>query len=457
MCCADWGVPLGGNAGSSVHFRSMAKALSELGHEVRLLVSNGCGPVVLPLPVERVAYRRFWPALHGFVERLRGRGPAEAQAPSRAGGFPLLSANPRQEQEPELSPHTRLYYQELPRLLDQAEELLFHRRSFAQAVSKSLATFMPHAVYERYALGQAGAAMALHAQRNGVAHLLEVNAPLAAERVRHGALRGFWAWAGLRDEVRLWRGADRVLCVSDRLAELVARAGTDRARIRVTPNGVDVEAFTPDRPKGALRRVLGLGDGQQLIGWLGSLSPGRGAEEFLRILARVFPKQPGARGVVIGDGPLAGDCRRLAGELGLGDRVRFTGAVDHQAVPGLLVDLDIAVVCYPRQEGLYFSPMKMGEYMASGLAVVAGRTGQMLDMVTHGVDGVLVDPGDDGAWSWEVLSLCRDASKRASLGRAARARALAGPTWRKNASAVEHEILAVRRQTAARGSNDRLA
>lgn len=450
LCCADWGVPLGGHAGSSVHVRAMARALADLGHAVRLVVSNATGPVTLDRPVQAVPYRCFWPAGHGFCERLRGRAPGEAAtmpapvATESAGAACGDTAGPGPT--PAESWKVRLYYRHLPRVADAVEELVWHRRRFARAVDRAVREFRPHGVYERYALGQTGTARALRRLGPGApAHLLEVNASLADERALRGELPGPLAWLARMEEARLWRRADRVFCVSEALWERAVLAGVSPDRVEVAPNGVDLVAFSPDRPRGSLRRLLGAGEADILVGFVGSLSPGRGGGEFLGIMARALPLVPAARGVVIGDGPLAGELRRLAVGLGLEDRVVFVGAVDHERVPSLLVDLDVALACYPKQDGFYFSPMKVLEYMACGLPVVCGRAGQMQQLVEDDCSGVLVEPGDMAAWSRAVVEVCRNPHRRARLGQAARRKALAGPTWEKNAGRVAATLEALAR------------
>jgi len=456
MACADWGIPLRGHAGSSVHFRCLANALTGLGHEVRLVVSNASGPAPCAHPVEAVPYRRFWPAVNGIVERLRGRSapPDTVQsvpASGKAGSSPLPGAHAEISTP---SWKTSLYYQKLPLHLDRIEELLFHRRSFGRAMARVLAEFSPDGVYERYALGQTGASWAARAAGpRSIPHLLEVNASLASERIERGELTGLWAgWSRLQ-EVRQWRRADGIFCVSGELRDKVVSAGSASGRVVVTPNGVDVDAFSPGRPKGALRRHLVAGEQDVLVGWLGSLSPGRGAEEFLRILALTLPLVPEARGVVIGDGNLAGELKLLAEKLGLAGRVVFLGAVPHADVPELLVDLDIAVASYPSSTGFYFSPMKVAEYLACGLAVVCGRAGQMRELVEDGISGILMEPGDLPAWGQAVAALCRDPGRRARIGQAARQVALKGPTWEKNARLVGDAVLALRNKGSRVGAS----
>ena len=453
MCCADWGVPVGGGAGSSVHLRAMAGALARLGHQVRLVVSNAGGAFQPGVPVETVGYRRLWPTLSAMVETIRGSRttapsrPAPPDAGPPSPDAPPLTDAPVPMGSRALSWKTRFYYETLPDFADRLEEYCLHPLQVEKALNRSIDAFVPDAVYERYALGQTGAARTVaRAGGNGPLHFLEVNASLVLERSAQGSLSGPWLRLAAQREVRLWRGVDRVFCVSEPLRRMVETAGADPARVLVAPNGVDVERFTPDRPKGALRRLLGVDSQTVLIGWLGALSPGRGAQEFLDIMAMTLPVVDDAMGVLIGGGPLEQACRRQAHDLGLDGRVAFAGMAPHETVPDLLVDLDIAVSCYPAQGENYFSPMKVAEYLASGLAVVAVRAGGADDMITDGVSGLVVEPADRHGWSLALTALCRDADLRARLGAQARRRALAGPTWLGNARRVEQEILACRRE-----------
>lgn len=460
LCCADWGVPLGGCAGSSVHVRAMARALSGLGHEVRLVVTNADGPSLPPQPVTIVANRLWWPTVRDGVEGFRAQGDkAPHRAPATESGGHNLTRDAAQATaaypgaQGASSLKTRLYYDHLPRWIDRFEELVWHRRRFESAVGKALVELQPHGVYERHALGQTGTSRAL--TRLGHAappHLLEVNASLADERTRRGHLPGFLGRLAQAQEAWQWRRADRVFCVSGALAETLARNGVAAERIEVAPNGVDITRFTPDRPKGFLRSRLGCDPQAVLVGYVGSLAPGRGAEEFLDIIAKTLPLAPHVHGVVAGDGPLSGELRRQARTLGLDGRLDFLGAVPHDLVPEVLVDLDIALACYPAQQGFYFSSMKLLEYMACGLATVCSRAGQMGELIEDGVCGILVEPGAAQIWAETVAALSRDAALRTSLGVQARRRALAGPTWEKNAGRVVEviEALAARRNGVGR-------
>jgi glycosyltransferase involved in cell wall biosynthesis len=91
--------------------------------------------------------------------------------------------------------------------------------------------------------------------------------------------------------------------------------------------------------------------------------------------------------------------------------------------------MDIAVAPYPADDGGYCSPLKLFEYLAAGLPIVASRTGAVTSVLRDGHDGVLVPPGDPGALAAALADLRADPARRAALGRAARRTAVRGHSW----------------------------
>jgi glycosyltransferase involved in cell wall biosynthesis len=113
---------------------------------------------------------------------------------------------------------------------------------------------------------------------------------------------------------------------------------------------------------------------------------------------------------------------------GLAGAAHLTGMVAPTQVPGLLASMDVAVCPYPKQR-FYFSPLKVYEFMAAGLPVVASRIGQLGELIEDEMTGLLCPPGDTTALADALDRLRRDPVLRRRLGQAARASAIRDHTW----------------------------
>nr|HNT36994.1 glycosyltransferase [bacterium] len=117
----------------------------------------------------------------------------------------------------------------------------------------------------------------------------------------------------------------------------------------------------------------------------------------------------------------------------IADSIRFTGMVAHEEMPEYLAAADVGVATFEDTEAVSAkSPLKIAEYLASGLPIVASRVGEVSRMV--GEAGLLVPPGDSEAVAEAVLRILADSDTIESLGRAARQRAEAIYNWDQTAS-----------------------
>lgn len=271
-------------------------------------------------------------------------------------------------------------------------------------LDRAAAEFHPDVIYERANLFHF--AGTLVAARRGLPLLLEVNAPLAQERARFGglALRRI-ATAGERF---VWRRATRVLPVTAVLAEHVRAAGVPAPRIAVVPNGIDLDDFppAPEPPRGE----------EIVLGFIGFLRDWHGLDALLRGIAG-WEGEPRLVLQIVGDGPARPGLERLAAELGIADRLRFTGLAPRAAVPGLIAGFDIAL--QPAAVA-YACPLKVLEYMAAGRAIVAPDQPNLRELLEHGSTALLFDPRDPEAFWAHVVLLARNADLRRALGEAAR-------------------------------------
>ena len=261
------------------------------------------------------------------------------------------------------------------------------------------------------------------ARRLGVPAVLFAPAAKVWEAQQWGTARP--GWGGLlerRAERPTLLGADLVACGSQPVVDQFLRLGVPAARLLLTPTGVDLDLFGEPPDPAPLRRRLDV-DRRFVIGWVGSFRRFHAVEQAVEAAAAV----PDAALLLVGDGPERARIERLARDLGV--HAVFTGTVPHDELPAYLAAMDVAVVLAQRGEAFHYSPLKLAEYMAAGLPVVAPAIGQLAERLTHGVDALLVPPHDVLALG-AALGRLRDApEERARLGKAARYAAEAEWSW----------------------------
>jgi glycosyltransferase involved in cell wall biosynthesis len=123
--------------------------------------------------------------------------------------------------------------------------------------------------------------------------------------------------------------------------------------------------------------------------------------------------------VLIGDGPERLACEERAAAIG-GDRVRFTGAVEYDDVPRYLSTLDVAVVPARAGGAFHYSPLKLTEYLAMGIASVAPQLGEIARDHRHDDDLLLYEPGNTNELASAIERLLRNDALRARIGDRAR-------------------------------------
>jgi glycosyltransferase involved in cell wall biosynthesis len=134
------------------------------------------------------------------------------------------------------------------------------------------------------------------------------------------------------------------------------------------------------------------------------------------------------------------------------------GAIPHHQVPEFLRAMDLSVAAYAADADDYFSPVKLFEYMAMALPVVAARIGQVGDVIEPGRTGWLYTPGDTRGLADVIRRLETERELCHLVGAAARERVMNEYTWRHNAQRVVGiaEDLIASRQPAARGARARV-
>jgi glycosyltransferase involved in cell wall biosynthesis len=217
--------------------------------------------------------------------------------------------------------------------------------------------------------------------------------------------------------------ADLVACGSEEVAEQVRSMGVSPRHVLLTPTGVDLELFDPStRDPSAVRDQLGV-TVRFVVGWVGSFRRFHALDHAVEAMVGL----PRTTLLLVGDGPERARIERLASERCV-DAVT-TGTVPHEILPSYLAAMDAALVLAPEGSTFHYSPLKLAEYLASGLPVVAPRASQLAARLRDGEDALLVSPHDRGALAAALATLEADAALRTRLGQAARASAVRDWSW----------------------------
>jgi glycosyltransferase involved in cell wall biosynthesis len=230
--------------------------------------------------------------------------------------------------------------------------------------------------------------------------------------VLHGYYGPIKNWLLRRMERSLASISDRLVTVSEGVKEDLIHYRVARAKkITVIPLGLDLQPYIDaHRLRGEFRRELGVDADIKLIGIVGRLFPIKNHALFIDGAARIAAADPRARFVVVGDGVLRAALEAQARQLGIAGRVVFTGW--RADLPRIYADLDLLVVS-SNNEG---TPLSAIEAMASGCPVVATRVGGVPDIITDGVTGRLIAPGDAEGIADAVLKLCAAPETLSQLG-----------------------------------------
>ncbi|WP_372659159.1 glycosyltransferase family 4 protein [Hydrogenophaga sp.] len=354
--------------GQAVHIEEMIGALRALGHEVRVVAPGAAGDQAASGPQGDSG--RMGGDM-GWVHRLKALLPKA-----------------------------------LYELMEFAYNLLAYRKLAAAARE-----FRPDVVYERYNLFLLAGLMVK--KRLRIPLLLEVNSPLVMERSQHSgglSLQSLARWA----EGVAWRGADRVLPVTQVLAGHVVARGVPPERIQVIPNGINRAHFEQAPQPLEAKQRLGLQE-RLVLGFTGFVRDWHGVDRIVDWMAS--PQAPAhTHLLVVGDGPVRQALEQQAQRLGLAERVSFTGVVHRDEVPAYVAAFDVAL-----QPAVtpYASPLKLMEYLVLGKAVIAPATPNLQEILTHETNALLFDESVAGSMEQMLTRLCTEAGLRERLAQGA--------------------------------------
>lgn len=293
----------------------------------------------------------------------------------------------------------------LPMFVQELLELVYGVRAYLKLRS-AYRLHRPDFLYERYNLFlPAGSWLK---KSTGIPYFVEVNAPLSEERGQYSGLK-------LRKMARYFermtfRNADRLFPVSQALADIICNMGASQAQITVLHNGI-VPSEYRDADGTAVRDRFGL-HGKIVLGFVGFIREWHRLDRIIHVLKH-SGTNPDLHLLVVGDGPAVPGCISLAKKLGVIHRVHFVGFQNRDAIPDFLAAMDIAL--QPAVTD-YASPLKIFEYLISGLTTIGPDQPNIREILTHDKNAVLFDPNNFEEAEQAIIKLSQDKDTRSRLG-----------------------------------------
>ncbi|MFQ5601702.1 MAG: glycosyltransferase family 4 protein [bacterium] len=265
--------------------------------------------------------------------------------------------------------------------------------------------------------------------------VLEVNSPHAYER--KNLVKDVWQvpFIPFWIEKLNMKLADKIITVSEPLKQYFVKCRIAEQKIRVIPNGVNTDRFSPDISALFVKQKYNL-DGKLVLGFVGSFHYWHGIKNILKLIEFTCAKFQEVVYLLVGDGPLRKKAEEFAKKNCVEDKVIFPGYVPHEAVPTYVAAMDIVLAPYPRMDFFYFSPLKIFEYLSAGKAIVASNVGQISTLIRNGENGLLYEPDELMDFFDKTALLIQNPAIRNRIGENGRQTILQKYSWEQNARKV---------------------
>lgn len=278
-------------------------------------------------------------------------------------------------------------------------------------------------IYERYSLFMFITVLIARLKR--IPLILEVNDSATVYRVRPLFFLRLAMWI----ERWVFRRADGLVFVSSVFRDRARAAHGEIAPSIVTPNAANIDKFSfTQAQRDETRQRYGL-EGSVVCGYLGAFVPWHAIDAFVHRIADHLAGDAQLKLLLVGDGATFPALKAFVDERGLSERVVLTGRVPHDAVPGLLAAMDMAIL---PSAGDYTSPVKLFEFMACAIPPIAPDFEPIKEVLVEDGTGWMFKAGDLDAAVQAVLERSRDREGLQRVGRAARDYVAAERQWRHN-------------------------
>lgn len=272
-------------------------------------------------------------------------------------------------------------------------------------------------------------------QRLGLPVVYEVRAFWEDAAVDHGTTSEGSLRYRLTRQLETWalKRANHVTTICEGLRNDIVARGIPAERVTVIPNAVDIESFDiGGQADDKLKAELGL-TGMTVIGFIGSFYAYEGLDLLLAALPTMFLQQPDIRVLLVGGGPQESALKAQAQNLGIEDKVIFTGRVPHQEVQRYYDLID--VLAYPRHSMRLtelVTPLKPLEAMAQGRVLVASDVGGHKELINDGTTGVLFRAGNAASLSDAIIRLLAQRNRWPTIRAAGRKFVEEERNWRNS-------------------------
>lgn len=322
-------------AGYGTHMRGTIGAMRGLGHDVKLFIAGG--DQIRP-PNEKK---------HNFLRKIIKYIPAWIKETFK--DYKLLQINKSQEKK----------------------------------LAELIRVYQPDLIYERSAyLMNAGV---LVASKFGVKHYLEVNAPYIQEKKE---MEGYSLYLKKANEIEKLKATltQKMLVVSSALKlHFINKYGVDKQKVVVSPNGININEWNTDSVVvEKQRKRLNIKTTDFVVGFVGSILPHHGVDELITAFNKAA--KPHWKLLIIGDGWPMKALRSQVNILGLNKQVIFTGNIVFSEVKNYMALFSVGVM---PKSNWYGSPVKIFEYGAMKLPVIAPDNGPINDVMRSGETGLL--------------------------------------------------------------------
>ena len=327
----------------------------------------------------------------------------------------------------------------------------FFRWTAERMVGELIDRFEIDVVLERYYNFGGEGVRAAHGR--GIASVLEVNSPV----MDHPGSVKSWI-----DRFLLFRSMEAVredICgkasaLVTPLPAIIPRS-VPREKVHPVHWGANVDVFHPGVTVSGSAKEVPIPDDARVIVFSSSFRPWHGAELLVRAAARVLERVPNAFFLLVGAGPMLARVKQHAEELGVSSRIHCTGAVRYEEMPHYLARADVGVAPYQPallgqlRLGFYWSPLKIFEYMASGLPVVTLDVEPLREIVRPGLEGLLFPENHTERLAEAIAELVSSPERARAMGQSARQRIVSLYSWEMHCEALERVLAGVTRDAAA--------